>query len=191
MKNNHVYRTLKWVAIGLAILVLGSEMYRHFASFEPGEIAYVDANSSFKDGSYDKALELYREALKEKPDFAPALRGLANTYVQLKQYDKALAAIDRAIAAKPDFAGYYAIRGIIYDHQGQYDKAVADYEKAVAEPAVTDGMHWLDRLLHNVQDTPPTVADRLRYLKQQLSLPPDQRLLKVPEIDARQRPYER
>ena len=192
MKDNHIYKTLKWIAIALAILVLSTEVYRHFAAFGPGEIAYVDGNSSFKEGSYEKALELYGKALEERPDYAPALRGLANAYVQLKRYEDALSAIERAIAIEPDFGGYYAIRGIIHDHQGKYDKAVADYEKAIkTEPTVAEGMHWLDRLLHNVQETPPTVADRLRYLKHQLSLPPERRLLKVPDIDVRQRPYER
>lgn len=192
MKDDRIYNTLKWVAIILGVSVLSMEVYRHFSSFGPGEIAYVDANSSFKDGSYEKALELYRQSLKENPDFAPAWRGLANTYVQLQQYEKALTAIDQAIAAKPDFGGYYAIRGIVYDHQGKYRQAIEDYEKAVkTEPTVTKGMHWLDRLLHNVQEVPPTVADRLGYLKHQMSLPPEQRVLRVPELDTRQRPYER
>ena len=191
MKDSQIYKTLKWVAILLAVAVVSVEVYRHFASFGPGEVAYVDANSSFKDGSYKKALELYQQSLKENPNFAPSLRGLANTYVQLKQYDDALAAITQAIAIKPEFGGYYAIRGIIYDHQEKYDKAIADYEKAIkADPSVSDGMHWLDRLLYNVQDTPATVADRLKYLKAQMALPPEKRLLKVPEIDAQQRPYE-
>ncbi len=192
MNDNQVYKMLKWVAIVLAVVVFSVEAYRHFSSFGPGEMAYVDANNSFKDGGYKKALELYQQSLKEKPDFAPALRGLANTYVQLKQYDNALAAITQAIAIKPEFGGYYAIRGIIYDHREQYEKAIADYEKAIkADPSVSDGMHWLDRLLYNVQDTPATVADRLKYLKEQMALPPEKRVLKNPEVDARQRPYER
>jgi tetratricopeptide (TPR) repeat protein len=191
MKDNQIFKTLKWVAILLAVSVISVEAYRHFASFDPGEIAYVDANNSFKGGIYEKALELYKQSLKEKPDYAPSLRGLANTYVQLKQYDDALAAIERAIEVSPDFGGHYAIRGIIHDHREEYDKAIADYEKAIkADPSVSDGMHWLDRLLYNVQETPATVADRLKYLKAQMALPPEKRLLKVPEIDAKQRPYE-
>ena len=49
-------------------------------------------------------------------------------------------------------------------------------------------MHWLDRLLHNLPETPPTIADRLAYLHDQMALPPEERLLRVPEIDANQRP---
>ncbi|MFP4537141.1 MAG: tetratricopeptide repeat protein [Dichotomicrobium sp.] len=192
MKDDRIYNTLKWVAIVLGVSVLSIEVYRHFSSFDPGEIAYVDANSSFNAGSYDKALELYKQSLRENPDYAPAWRGLANTYVQLQQYEEALTAIEQAIATKPDFGGYYAIRGIIHDHEGRYRKAIEDYEKAVStEPTVTEGMHWLDRLLHNVQEVPPTIADRLGYLKHQMSLPPEERVLRVPELDAQQRPYER
>lgn len=192
MKNDTVYQFLKWLAIVIAIAIVGIEAYRHFAGFGPGDIAYVDANGSFKDGSYEKALELYEQALKEKPDHVPAMRGMANTYVQMKKYDAALRAINKVIELQPEFGGNYAIRGIVYDHLGEYEKAMADYEKSIKmEPEVTKGMHWLDRLLYNVQERPPTVADRLKYLKAQMALPPEKRVLRIPEIDEKQRPYER
>jgi hypothetical protein len=69
---------------------------------------------------------------------------------------------------------------------------MADYEKALKmEPDVAEGMHWLDRLLYNVQEKPPTVADRLEYLKKQFALPVAERVLSVPELDDEQRPYSR
>lgn len=191
MTNDSIYQFLKWLAIAIGVVVLGMEAYRHFAGFGPGDIAYVDANSSFEGGAYEKAAQLYRQALEEKPDHAPAMRGLANTYVQLKDYETALRLINRVIELEPKFGGNYAIRGIIYDHLGEYQKAMADYEKAIKmDPKVTEGMHWLDRLLYNVQETPPTVLDRLKYLKAQMALPPEKRVLRMPEIDAQQRPYE-
>jgi hypothetical protein len=59
------------------------------------------------------------------------------------------------------------------------------------DPRVAEGMPWLDRLLYNVQETPPTIADRLAYLRKQMALPESERVLKVPEKDAGQRPYAR
>jgi hypothetical protein len=56
---------------------------------------------------------------------------------------------------------------------------------------VAEGMHWLDRLLYNVQETPPTVADRLDYLKQQFALPESKRVLSIPDKDDKQLPYSR
>ena len=91
----------------------------------------------------------------------------------------------------PDFAGHYAIRGIVHDRMGNHEKAMADYRDALTQDEeLADGMHWLDRLLYNVPEPPPTIADRLRYLERQMALPESERLLLVPEIDASQRPYD-
>lgn len=186
------YGFLKWVAIAGAVLWLGYEGYRHFAGMAPGDISYIDGNSLFKDRQYERAAQYFQNSLEADPRHEAALRGLANSYVQLKRYDEALAAIQRAINVRPEFGGNYAIRGIIYDHMGRYALAIADYERALKlDPGVADGMHWLDRLLYNVQKRPPTVADRLAYLKTQLALPESERLLRLPEVDDQQRPYER
>lgn len=187
-----LYSLLKWVAIAGGVLWLGFELYRHFAGMGPGDIAYIDGNNLFEDQQYERAAENYRHALEENPDHLPAMRSLANSYVQLQRYDKALTTIQRVIDAEPGFGGNYAIRGIIHDHLGNYEKAMADYEKSLElDPEVAEGMHWLDRLLYNVQETPPTVADRLAYLEHQMTLPPSQRVLSRPEEDTSQRPYER
>jgi len=187
-----LYKLLKWVAIFCGVLWLGYEGYRHFAGMGPGDVAYIDGNNLFKDQRYEQAKNYYLRSLEENPNHVPAMRALANSYVQLKRYDDALMMIERAIKAQPDFGGNYAIRGIIYDHLGHYEKAIADYQKSLSlDPDVAKGMHWLDRLLYNVQETPPTVKDRLAYLQHQLTLPESQRVLQKPEEDSKQRPYER
>jgi tetratricopeptide (TPR) repeat protein len=187
-----LYHLLKWVAIACGVLWLGYEGYRHFASMAPGDVLYIDGNNLFKDGRYEQSAEYFRSALEKDAEHGAALRGLANSYVQLKQYDKALSAIERAIQVDPEFGGNYAIRGIIYDHTGRHRQAMKDYELSISKsPEVAEGMHWLDRLLYNVQERPPTVEDRLRYLKQQFELPESERVLSIPELDSKQRPYER
>jgi tetratricopeptide (TPR) repeat protein len=187
-----LFKLLKWIAISLGVLWLGFEGYRHFAGMGPGDIAFVDGNNLFKDQQYERASEYYISALEENPQHFGAMLALANSYVQLEQYDKALTSVERAIKMKPDFGGAYAIRGIIYDHLGRYKQAMADYEKSLKmEPDVAKGMHWLDRLLYNVQEPPPTVADRLAYLQHQMALPESKRVLSNPEEDSSQRPYQR
>lgn len=187
-----LYNLLKWIAIFGVVLWLGYEGYRHFAGMGPGDVLYIDGSNLFKDARYEQSAEYFKDALEENPRHTAALRGLANSYVQLKRYDEALMAINRAIEIDPEFGGNYAIRGIIYDHSGQHRQAMADYEKSLMmSPEVAEGMHWLDRLLYNVQDTPPTVKDRLEYLKHQFTLPESERVLSIPELDNQQRPYER
>lgn len=186
-----LYNLLKWVAIAGAVLWLGYEGYRHFAMMGPGDVLYIDGNSLFKDGEYERAAAYFEDALEEDPRHGPALRALANSFVQLKRYDQALVAIERAIKINPDFGGNYALRGIVYDHMGRHRRAMEDYERSLKmDPEVADGMHWLDRLLYNVQETPPTVKDRLDYLKHQFTLPESERVLRIPEVDEQQRPYE-
>ena len=187
-----LFKTLKWVAIVGGIFWLGYEGYRHFAGMGPGDITYIDGNNLFKDGQYQRASEYFQRSLDENPNHEAAMRALANSYVQLKRYDDALGVIERAIKTNPEFGGNYALRGIIYDHLGRYEQAMADYERSLKmDPDVAKGMHWLTRLLYNVQETPPTVADRLAYLQHQFTLPESQRVLSKPEEDAKQRPYER
>ncbi|GBE44549.1 lipoprotein NlpI [bacterium BMS3Bbin10] len=187
-----LYKLLKWVAICGGVAWISYEGYRHFAGMAPGDISYIDGNNLFKAGLYERAAGYFKTTLEADPRHAPALRALANSYVQLKRYDDALTAIERAIAIDPEFAGNIALRGIVYDHAGRHEQAIADYERSLKmDPEISKGMHWLDRLLYNVQETPPTINDRLEYLKGQMKLPASQRVLSMPELDGKQRPYER
>ncbi len=187
-----IYKFTKWVAIFGGVAWIGFEFYRHFAGMAPGDVSYIDGGNLFKDGRYERAAEYYKYTLDKNPRHDAALRGLANSNVQLKRYDDAMSAIERAIQISPEFGGNYALRGIIYDHSGRYQLAIADYELSLKmDPKVAEGMHWLDRLLYNVQERPPTIADRLEYLKQQMKLPASQRVLRLPDMDDKQRPYSR
>ena len=187
-----LYKFSKWVAICGGVAWIGFEFYRHFAGMGPGDVSYVDGTNLFKDGRYERAADYFKDTLEKNPQHGAALRGLANSNVQLKRYDEALNAIERAIKFNPKFGGNYALRGIVYDHSGRHRQAMEDYELSLKmDPDVAEGMHWLDRLLYNVQETPPTVADRLDYLKQQFALPESKRVLSIPDKDDKQLPYSR
>jgi tetratricopeptide (TPR) repeat protein len=189
--SDNTYRLLKWFAIISAVLYLSYEGYMHFQTREPGDLAYFAGNNYFKDGDYKNAATSYVDALAENSKHLPALRGLANSHIQLGDYRQAMQVITSAISLDDDFAGHYATRGIIHDHLGKYKAAISDYKQALTlDEKLADGMHWLDRLLYNVQETPPTIANRMRYLEEQMKMPAGKRLLRVPEIDERQLPYE-
>ncbi len=185
------YKMFVIAALFIAALTIILMVYDHFANKRPGELAYQAGNTYFNDQRYDKAKRSYLEALQENPDLAPAYGGLANTMVQVKEYAEALRFVNEAIELDPKFGGYYATRGIVHDRMGQYQAAISDYEKAVLlYPEVTEGMGWLDRFFYKLSDAPPTVAERLEYLKVQMKLPADQRVLRVPRLDDEQKPYE-
>lgn len=72
---------------------------------------------------------------------------------------------------------------------GRFEQALADYEYALyLDDGVADGPGWITRLLH-MDEPPPTVADRADYLRAQLALPEEERMLSMPEEDAAQRTY--
>jgi len=189
--DDKLYAFLKWTAIGLTALWVGWAAYDSFVlQRDPGDRAYLEGNTLFEDGYYERALAKYDAALAEDPRHIHAMRGRARTLMQLGRFSEALEAFDEVIVLRPEFGASYANRGILHDRMGRYRKAVADYERALElDPELTEGPHWLTRFLRNQPEKPPGIGDRAAYLRAQLALPEDERLLRVPELDAKQRPY--
>jgi len=156
----------------------------------PGDLPYLDANTLFEDGEYERALVKYDEALGIDANHLFALRGRARTLMQLGRSAEALDAYNTAIAMAPEFGATYANRGILHDRMGRYEKAIADYEKSLElDPELADGPHWLTRFLRKQPEKPPGVAERAAYLRAELAKPENERLLRIPEKDAQQRSY--
>ncbi|MEJ2142362.1 MAG: tetratricopeptide repeat protein [Gammaproteobacteria bacterium] len=191
--NDPVYKILKIVAILFALLWLGWTIYDGVMREKiPGEKAYEAANRYFEDGNYSKALVEYEAALKEAPALLPALRGKARSLMQLGENHEALYLFNEAIKQDPNFAPAYANRGILYDRIGKYEKAIADYDKAVSLDAEkVEGPNWLTRFLRLETGNVPSVAARSQYLKEQLAKPESERVLRIPEVDAEQRPHKK
>jgi hypothetical protein len=83
----------------------------------------------------------------------------------------------------------YANRGIIKDRGARYKEAFDDYVLALkTDEGVLDGPSIFDKILYGTSK-PSTVRDRAIYIHKQLQLPPEKRLLRVPEIDKKQRMY--
>jgi tetratricopeptide (TPR) repeat protein len=190
--DDRLTRALKLVAIAMVVAFVGWAVYEKLVvGSAPGDYAYHAANNLFEDGFYERAAAGYRDALAEAPDHLYALRGLARSLHKMGAHDQALAVYDQAIAEAPDFAGTWANRGILLDTMGRHEEALVDYTKALQlDPAVAEGPHWLTRFLRNQAEAPPTVAERARYLRAELAKPEDERLLRMPEVDAQQRPYQ-
>lgn len=189
--DERLHRFLMTTAIVLTLGWLGWSAYDSlFASRQPGDSEYLAANRAFEDGRYQQALEGYQDALTEAPGHLHALRGKARTLLQLGRHGEALRAFNRAIDAAPGFGPTYANRGILYDRMGRYRKALADYDKALRlHEELAEGPNWMTRFLRLQPEAPPTIADRADYLRAELAKPEAERVLRVPEADAEQRPY--
>jgi len=189
--DKRLYRFLVWTAILFTLAWVGWSLYDSMIGpRNPGDMAYLEANKLFEDGAYQRALDKYDEALNANPDHIFALRGRARSLMQLERPEQALAAFDAAISLAPDFGATYANRGILLDRMGRYGKAIEDYTRALElDPELAKGPHWLVRFLRNQPQKPPGIADRAAYLREELAKPENERLLKVPEMDAEQRSY--
>ncbi|MBT6800415.1 MAG: hypothetical protein HOA41_01935, partial [Rhodospirillales bacterium] len=83
----------------------------------------------------------------------------------------------------------YANRGILNDRGGRYKQALRDYILALrTDQEILEGPGLLDKIVYGTPN-PTTVRDRAVYLKKQLALPPEKRLLRMPELDAKERTY--
>lgn len=122
------------------------------------------------------------------------------TEQSVKHFHMALALYNKAIyreeslgitESNQDVLGIsYANRGILKDQMGDYPGALADYDKSMElEPEVKEGPGFMTRFMRNQPEKPPTVADRAHYLRQQLAKPETERLMNLPEEDAKQRSY--
>lgn len=165
----------------------------------PGDYETEMGGNRLQEGKYEEALRHFEAALDEMPNHRGALMGRALVYLQLGAYDRARAEFDSLIAyleanLEPDdrtgrgtLAGAYANRGIMYDRMGEYEKALADYVRAVRiDEGAVSGPGLIDRVVYGTPE-PATVRKRAVYLAEQLALPEDQRVLRVPELDSRQR----
>ena len=172
-----------------------------FLAEAPGDYYTRQGDIRLGDREYDKALENFNKALAEMPNHRGALMGRALVFIQTGKTAEAMAELDYLIGylektLAPDdttgqavLAAAYANRGILHDRAGRYRKALDDYVRAIKiDEGAVSGPSLFDRILYGVS-RPSTVRDRAAYLAKQLALPPEKRVLRVPEIDAKQRMY--
>lgn len=189
--DERFYAFLKWSAIVLAAAWITWMIYDGFLTqVAPGDQAYLSGNNLFEDENYEHALQAYQQALDEAPEHIHALRGKARSLLKLTRYQEALQVFNEAIAKAPNFAGTYANRGILYDWMGRHREALADYERALQmDGGLGEGPSWITRFFRLQPEKPPTIVERARYLREQFAKPETERLLRVPEMDEKQRPY--
>ena len=190
--NDQLYPFLKYAAIVAALAWVTWSVYDYLRSNEPGDFAYHAGSNYFADGHYDKALREYEKALTEAPEHIPSKRGRAETLIMINREADAIIAYQELLNIQSDNAGYYANLGIAHDRLGEHRKALQNYEKAISlDSEIASGPSWLTRFLRNQEHKPPGIIERAHYVKEQLALPEQQRVLKISEMDAEQRPYKK
>ncbi len=189
--DEKLYKTLVRVAITITVIWVGWSFYDgFFQESVPGAHSVQAAAKYLEDGQNEDALREYESQLKDNPDNVFALRGKAQALMQMGRSQEALDIYNYVIRLEPDFGVTYANRGILRDRMGDYAGALSDYEKAMQlEPETAEGPGWMTRFLRRQAEKPPTIADRAKYLREQLAKPESERVLSVPDEDVKQRPY--
>jgi tetratricopeptide (TPR) repeat protein len=197
---------LGWrIAVLVATVVMGVLLVRgvlHQAvDRPPGDYDAEVGMLRLQDGLLDEAMARFDAALEEDAGHPGARMGRALVFIERHRYDAALSALDALIDAlkaagtadgghADGLAAAYANKGIVLDRLGRYERALASYRLALdTDRNAVSGPGLLHAILHG-SDTVSSVADRARYLAQQLQLPESERLMLVPELDARQDAYQ-
>ena len=194
--SNHMSKKYKFdtkalpYIIGLLVLIGFIFYWRVGVEKNPGDYNVRTGNYRLEDGQYEEAVKEFSEALGKNPDHAMARLGLALTYMQMEENTEAMQEFNLVIENNPELAAAYADRGILYDRMGMHHEALADYNKSMELDAeILEGPGFLWRFMRNIDEKPPSIKDRAAYLEAELAKPEEERLLKVPEIDEKQRMY--
>lgn len=189
----------------MAILTVGMfvfwDVLDDFVMQAPGDFYTETGSNRLVDGKYDEAIENFDKALAEAPNHRGALMGRALVFIQTERYRQAIDELDFLIEylhenLEPDdttgigtLAAAYANRGIVLDRLGKYEQALDSYVQALTtDPEAVAGPGIVHKILYGSEGV-SSVRKRAEYLAQQLQLPEEERVMHVPEIDARQRMY--
>jgi len=104
---------------------------------DPAELKFQEAEAAREkardQASQQKAVDLYREALKLRPAFPAAQVGLARVLMSLNEFKEAHAAIEAARRARPSYAEASAVEGRIYREEAFDDDAIRSFRRAIRE----------------------------------------------------------
>lgn len=182
------------IVLMLLLVGVGAFVYYWRTSTEhtPGDYEAKKGNYRLEDGQLDRAIKQFNLSLDRNPEHAGAHLGLAITYMQKGEMDTAIDYFTRTLKLDDKLAVAYADRGILYDRLGKYTLAIADYKRAIElDTKILKGPGFLWRFMRNIDKKPPNLADRIEYLEAELAKPVSERLLKVPELDDKQRMYKK
>lgn len=82
--------------------------------------------------AHDKAVACFSEAIRKKPDYAPAHNNLGNAWAELGEIQKGLESYKAALSFQPENAGTWINLGKLHVEEQQFKKAVSAFQKAIS-----------------------------------------------------------
>lgn len=135
----------------LAGLVAGSQPLWSQA----GREKVLEGNRNYSEGDYDKALELYREALEERPD-SPAIRfNLGDAHFKKEELEDATDSFSQALKSEDPAIksrAQYNLGNSLF-RQGKLQESLSAYREALKlAPGDRDAKHNLEFVLKQLQE---------------------------------------
>jgi tetratricopeptide (TPR) repeat protein len=107
------------------------------ATTDDAELRFQEAETAREkardDASLQKAVDLYREAIKLQPAFPAAHVGLARVLLDLNEFKEAHAELEAARRSRPVYAEASAVEGRIYREEAFSDDAIRSFRRAIRE----------------------------------------------------------
>ncbi len=126
--------------------IFGKLLKRKTIASNQFDALYVQATSAAATQDFQRAMQLYDQAIALNPSHAEAYYKRGNALKDLGRLDAALASYNQAIERRPDYAHAYCNRGVVQQSLGLTAAALASYDQAIAlDP--TDAMAHYNRAL--------------------------------------------
>ena len=127
----------KEATVPITATARGETKVRLVRTTDEAELTFQQAETAretARDGdARQKAVDLYRQALKIRLAFPAAHVGLARVLLDLNDSDNALMEIEAARRYRPNFPEASAVEGRIYRETGQTDEAIGAFNRAIRE----------------------------------------------------------
>ncbi|NQU61302.1 MAG: tetratricopeptide repeat protein [Rhodospirillales bacterium] len=202
LKNPRIVKRFIFL-MGIATFIMFSVwmMINNYKGATGGDYEVRQGDILLSDEKYVEAIKAFDKALAIQPNHRGALSGQAVALMGLKKYKEAESVLSYLIAyliktLSPDdptgkgaLAAAYANRGIIQDRRGFYEAALKDYVESIRlDRDLADGPGVIQRILR-YDKKPSSILGRANYIYEQLKLPKAERVMRVPEEDAKQLRY--
>lgn len=132
----------------IAALVFSVQTYARCKVWKNDETIARDLMSKFPDDrlvqnnmgfilyeqhKYSEAIELYKKAIAQKPDYTRASINIVNAYFELNAYDIALEEVNNALKFEPHNSSLLNQRGFIFYSKHSYHEAIKCYDASLKE----------------------------------------------------------
>ena len=137
-------RAVVGAACALGLLASSQPLLAQAADPAAAKAKIEEARTRLGSGEIDKAIALFREAVRLDPDNAPAHNALGSLLNRAGRYGEALPHAEAAARLAPEDARYRYNRGVVRAEHGKFTEAIADFDFALnAQPGLTYA--WLER----------------------------------------------